>query len=509
MSNPIVQHKSATGLNPLSVTLNSPVTSGNLIIVGFMDSGEETSLPTSLISNSLLQLSWNLAIQQLHVEAGEPYNAAIFYTIVPGTKGVPLGSLTVTLTDVQFNLTNLHVYEVAGYNALDVTGVFTDLTNSPVTSGSVSTSAVSNFYDEFVFALFYGVGVGAGNYTWTGQSGNEGTETTQQANGFDTSFSEGFETTYRIKQTAKATVSTVLGNGPLIGLALIATFYNTSNASVPASPSLTAAPTLTPLFSDGFVRGNVSPLGAPWALDAENDGGLQIASDLCLAAVQTPSPLAAYTGVQLYNQVLPSDQFASATLGAALPSGRQITISVRVTDNGGAPTSWPGYSLAIIGGGVWILSGGLGGFAIGSGLTFNVGDVFTLAAVGTSIYFLQNGILIHAVTDVAVASGGAALGLSTFPSVNAAEISNFTAGSASVITEDLIYTNIDRLFPGLDSAVRHAVHAACNGWFITHRVSNYNSTSGWDGVSPPNIQNLVAYFQEEPPNNLVLAAQSD
>lgn len=475
MSNPIVQHISATGLNPISVTLTSPVTKGNLILLGFMDGGEETSLSTSMISDSL-SCSWNVAVQQHISVTGTPWTSAIFYAIAPAT-----GTLTVTLTDVQFDLTNLHVYEVAGYNALDVTGTFSDLTGATVTSRSVTTGAVTNFYDEFVFAIYFAEGDGFHNpATWAGQAGNEGTETAQQSNGIPSTFSEGFEVVNRIKQKATATLSSA--SSFEIPSALVATFYNTSNAAVPASPSLTVAPTLTPLFSDGFNRSNVSPLAAPWAIDAESDHGLQIASDLCLAAVQTPSPLAVYTGIQLYEETLPADCFASVTLGAAIPSDAQFGIKIRATDNGGAPATWPGYTLYIIGGEVWELVGALGGFAIGSGLTSNSGDVFTLAAVGSSVYALQNGIVLGGFTDVAVASGGTALLLQTDASGHSVEISNWVVGSCAVSPAGLTGT-----FLGSVKVLGSAPAGRSNPFLGTVRVVG----SAPAGVNNPYLGSVV------------------
>ena len=194
-----------------------------------------------------------------------------------------------------------------------------------------------------------------------------------------------------------------------------------------------AGPTLTPLFSDNFQRANVSPLAAPWAIDENGDTGLAIVSDLCGDAGGANT-----TGVQLYEETLPNDQYVSATLGGPLQSGSSgFEISARTTDNGVqfTPGHWPGYALVVygffgtIGWNLFCSTGGL--IASESGLTINSGDTFTLAIVGTTVYVLQNSTLLTSFSNSAVSSGGSALACISNGNGNSVQVSNFVVGSAS------------------------------------------------------------------------------
>jgi hypothetical protein len=183
--------------------------------------------------------------------------------------------------------------------------------------------------------------------------------------------------------------------------------------------------TLTQLASDNFQRANVSPLTSPWTLaSVGSQPGLQIVSELCEGGE--------FGAAQFYIFAdLPNDQFASGTV-AALPTDENgFMLFVRVTDNGSTLNTWPGYKMEVFNNGsdgeYGVFTPASGGILSGSGLTINPGDVFTLAAIGTTIYVLQNGAVIGSVTDTSYSSGGTAL------ECDAAEVrlSNFAIGSAS------------------------------------------------------------------------------
>jgi hypothetical protein len=190
-----------------------------------------------------------------------------------------------------------------------------------------------------------------------------------------------------------------------------------------------AAPYLTPLFSDNFTRANVSPLTSPWAIDTAGEASLQIVSDFCQNVGGANSQ-----GVQLYNETLPNDQYASATVGATFPSAAALNIMARTTQNA-IPffsTNWPGYKLSIYGSNAYLYcsTGGLLGFVpIVPGVS--IGDTFTIAIVGTTVYLLHNSTQLAAVTNTSVSSGGSALATATDNSGNAVKVSSFVVGSAS------------------------------------------------------------------------------
>jgi hypothetical protein len=189
--------------------------------------------------------------------------------------------------------------------------------------------------------------------------------------------------------------------------------------------------TLTPLQSDSFQRANVSPLAAPWALDEDNDFAFQILSDVCVPQAPNDECAQFFT----YAGGTPNDQYCSATLAAALGASSFLMIKIRTTDNGGQWVGLPGYRLYVTSAGGWHVyqdNGTQTSLLNGSGLTISAGDVYTLAAVGTTIYAYQNGNLLGSVVDTTHASGQVMLGGEAVSSTSGLQISNFVMGSAAV-----------------------------------------------------------------------------
>lgn len=194
--------------------------------------------------------------------------------------------------------------------------------------------------------------------------------------------------------------------------------------------------TLTQLASDNFQRANVNPLTAPWALDLAGDNGLKILSDQCYPAAENNQC------VMIYDLPggTPANQYASTTFETLGGNGQPVYLGIRITDGGGHFTSgWAGYVLAVnplpyeSPTGTWTLYNWLTNTVLASGtMTANVGDVFTLAAVGTQLYILQNGTQLGSVSDSSFAAGSTALG---FPSFSGdPSLSNFAVGQAAVST---------------------------------------------------------------------------
>jgi hypothetical protein len=164
--------------------------------------------------------------------------------------------------------------------------------------------------------------------------------------------------------------------------------------------------TLTTLSSDNFQRANAYPLGGLWVYDYTGADGLEIDSDLANAPVNQPgSPSNLTSGEQGYNYSLPNDHFVSVTLAEnALKSGAFIALGVR-TDFVTRPFNTDGaYSvnLQLQGGGgnsiTWYLYPQEGGAQANRSVTAHVGDVFTLAVVGTTAYVLQNSTILTSAT---------------------------------------------------------------------------------------------------------------
>jgi len=194
---------------------------------------------------------------------------------------------------------------------------------------------------------------------------------------------------------------------------------------------------LTQLAADNFSRANVNPLTSPWAIDVAADPGLQIVSDLCEATV-----LNSACG-QIYNYAggTPNDQYASMTIQSFVLANSPLgLVLVRWTDNGtsiGSVVTALTYELQIrqnAGELGWrIFSGGTGIIASGN-TTFTVGDTFTLAVVGTTLFVLQNGTQLTSISNTSHSSGVTALGSVAFTALNDVEFSNFAMGSASLGT---------------------------------------------------------------------------
>jgi inhibitor of cysteine peptidase len=129
---------------------------------------------------------------------------------------------------------------------------------------------------------------------------------------------------------------------------------------------------------------------------------------------------------------LPSGQYSQVTLNTALVTFLNAMLGSRLTDNGSSFRSLPGYVLEVEGNGSWFLDSN-GSFILGgSGLTFSIGDVFVLACVGSTIYFLQNSVQIGSVTNAGYSSGTSGLGTILSAATSSLQYSDWVVGSASL-----------------------------------------------------------------------------
>jgi hypothetical protein len=133
---------------------------------------------------------------------------------------------------------------------------------------------------------------------------------------------------------------------------------------------------------------------------------------------------------------LPNDQWSEVTIGSNFSSGTFITPVVRGTGN-----NYYGY----------FISGGLGASQtvfcdkVVSGVSSSLptanftviphaGDVFRLEAVGTTLYFYQNGNLLNSQTDTTFSSGSPGLNIQPSGAVSGAQVSYWSAGNNVNVT---------------------------------------------------------------------------
>jgi hypothetical protein len=182
---------------------------------------------------------------------------------------------------------------------------------------------------------------------------------------------------------------------------------------------------LTPLASDNFHRANESPLvNPPWALDTFGDPPLQVVSDLCEGSATESLNGELYTGTSL-----PNDQYATVTI-ANMANLYIIRTGVRITDNGASIYQLPGYTLELYYNSGWFVTTPATTLLFGSQKP-QAGDVWTIAAVGSTIYVIANGVQLGSVTNTTYTSGVSMLSISTALSLTDIQVSDFVVGSAA------------------------------------------------------------------------------
>jgi|SRR5580704_9072910 hypothetical protein len=186
---------------------------------------------------------------------------------------------------------------------------------------------------------------------------------------------------------------------------------------------------LTQLMQDIFPYTNRSPLTTPWSLDTFGDPGLQVQATIeeCVGTATGPcAQFFIYTG-----GVTPNDQFIQVSV-QSISATSYVEMMVRVTDTGVTFSSLPGYRFFINGNGTWaIADAATGTLTSGSGVTVNPNDVFTLAAIGSTIYALHNSTVIGSVTDTSYGGGFALVATDAQGSISNLIINSVVFGSAA------------------------------------------------------------------------------
>jgi len=234
---------------------------------------------------------------------------------------------------------------------------------------------------------------------------------------------------------------------------------------------------LTPQFTDSFHRADENPLAnPPWSV-AAGTPSLQIVSDACQASD------IAFNG-NVYEGAVPDDQYASVTI-ASLTNNPELLLYVRQSGDL-QRTSGTFYQLLVFlaFGSFDVFQSPTNNFLLGvSGLTIAVGDVWTLAAIGTTIYVLQNGIELGSVSDSSIASGNAALGAEVSVTLSDVTYSLFAAGSAatgSAISGNAGVAGATVVYSGTASG---SVTADGSGNYTTPALANGNYTITWNPSS--------------------------
>ena len=216
----VVQHKSAVARSAnASVTLDSPVTQGNLIavVVGCSNPGFPSTVSDGVNS-------YNLDVQGVDSADG------IALVQILSAIASESGTLTVTATAVNNEDVHLHVYEISGYTALDRTGNLSHLSVDDQlfetgTSFSISTGKPTNADNELVLAAFFDIN--STPTVFTGEAGSVSEQTDSLTGTGGEVFSEAFEVSSIGMQTATATTNS-FGD---VTAAAIATYYTPGPAT--------------------------------------------------------------------------------------------------------------------------------------------------------------------------------------------------------------------------------------------------------------------------------------
>ncbi|HVI10228.1 MAG TPA: hypothetical protein VND65_18200 [Candidatus Binatia bacterium] len=190
---------------------------------------------------------------------------------------------------------------------------------------------------------------------------------------------------------------------------------NTAELLVTGSPA--TGFTFTPLGSDLFHRPNENPLDPDNWKTVALQGTLSVVGNQCVPGL--------FSGVQIFiGAAAPNDQFVSVEIGAL--AGFEV-IYARSNVAAVSPT---GYAALIQANGQVALV--LNAVTVLKVVTVSIsrGDIFTLAAVGSTIAILQNGTIIIEVTDTTIASGETALEIRNLSSQGDTSATLFQMGIA-------------------------------------------------------------------------------
>jgi hypothetical protein len=384
-----------------SMYVRSDSTLQNAYQMNFLDNGAGSLLPTLYKIKDGIQTV--LFENQISYTAGDTFTLAVVGHIVyayqnstllvkfedqqlPITTGNPgsgIDALTSASNDVRLN-----VITFGNASGVDNTGTHT-LSGSTGIAGTTVTiaGAVSG-------TLPIAIADGSGNYSITGLPNDTYTVY---------AFSNGYTFT------------------PVPGTVTISGADGTQNFTGTATSIA-----LTPQFTDTFQYADVSPLPVPWAAPGGSYTAVQVVSNLAEGTAVGASG-AYYNGTPL-----PNDQYASFKL-ATFNTSVLPAFSVEARAAADFSTSYDIYVTPAANGYVNIsLESTPALFAILSYIPYSIGDVFTLAAIGTKLYCLKNGIVIMYASTALYASGHAGFVMTEEIANNDTQSSSFVVGAAAL-----------------------------------------------------------------------------
>lgn len=195
--------------------------------------------------------------------------------------------------------------------------------------------------------------------------------------------------------------------------------------------------TFTPIATDNFTP-NANPLNpAHWSQSTDGQGEfepLQALNGTCIATSDdnidfgefytgTSFPSNQYVQIKLVSFVADGESGFALWLRSSSDAANQYGVSILNLD--------ATHASAEIG---VIVNGLENDFAILPSFTITAGDVFIFAAIGTTLYLLQNGTVILQGTDSTFNSGLVGIDIDPFtpPNATCVVLSSFVAGSAAI-----------------------------------------------------------------------------
>jgi hypothetical protein len=253
--------------------------------------------------------------------------------------------------------------------------------------------------------------------------------------------------------------------------------------------------------SDTFQRANENPLASPpWTQNGTD--ALQVVSDLC-EATAILGQCEIYTGT-----TLAANQYVGATYGAQPANSSQIYVFARNQSASTALYNGQNYSLRVYrfnsSSTATLYASNNAATIIGSAsnLTVSNGDVWQLAAIGSTIYAIQNGTVLISATDTTWASGSySALNIVDQAALTDVKLSLFSIGTAALTTYSISgnagVANATVSYSGTatgsvtcDGSGNYTISGLANGGYtITPSLAGYtfSPTSSNQTVSGANI----------------------
>jgi len=187
---------------------------------------------------------------------------------------------------------------------------------------------------------------------------------------------------------------------------------------------------LTPLFSDALTT-TANPLNPTNWTTATGATNLKVTGGNCEG-----TSVGGFNAEYWSNGVFPNDQYGSIKITGAIPLGSGSTLLVGARCNADASQGFflEAFDNASTAGHLDLVIADAASNTLfdSPSLPYSVGDVFTIAVVGTTVYAIQNGVVIGSVVSSLYSSGFVMLGTIPFSALTDVKANSFVAGSAAV-----------------------------------------------------------------------------